>query len=102
MSRLGRLEERRRPGESRFRTFALHNASFQLRNQFWGPNSYYLPNPARALGGFRVKQDFAEVRNDHVQHNLSGLFGLLDLLDPSAPDIGLIIEGSGALPGGVE
>lgn len=87
-----RLEARRRPGETRFLTFAMYNASFQLRNQFWGPNSYYLPNPARSLGGFRVKQDYAEVRNDHVQHNLSGLFGLLDLMDESAPDIGLVIS----------
>jgi hypothetical protein len=69
----------------------MYNANFQLRNQFWGPNSYYLPNPQRSSGGFRVKQDFAEVRNDHVQHNLSGLFGLLDLLDDSAPDIGWVV-----------
>lgn len=91
LSAAARLEARRRPGEHRFRDFAMYNANFQLRNQFWGPNSYYLPNPARSLGGFRVKQDFAEVRNDHVQHNLSGLFGLLDLLDESAPDIGWIV-----------
>ena len=96
-----RLEARRRPGETRFLTFAMHNANFQLRNQFWGPNSYYLPNPARALGGFRVKQDFAEVRNDHVQHNLSGLFGLLDILDPEAPDIGEMVAGAQNLEGGV-
>jgi hypothetical protein len=91
LSAAARLEARRRPGETRFRDFAMHNANFQLRNQFWGPNSYYLPNPARALGGFRVKQDFAEVRNDHVQHNLSGLFGLLDFMDESAPDIGWMV-----------
>jgi len=91
LSAAARLEARRRPGETRFHNFAMYNASFQLRNQFWGPNSYYVPNPARSLGGFRVKQDFAEVRNDHVQHNLSGLFGLLDLLDESAPDIGWMV-----------
>jgi hypothetical protein len=83
-----RLEARRRPGEERHRTFAMRNASFQLRNQFTTLNSYYLPNPARALGGFRLKPDDAEIRNDYVQHNLSGLFGLLDLLDESAPDVG--------------
>ncbi|MEE2827903.1 MAG: hypothetical protein VX498_01840, partial [Myxococcota bacterium] len=86
-----RLEARRRPGETRFRTFAMRNARFQLRNQFWGPNSYFLPNPARSHGGFRVKQDKAQIRNDFVQHNLSGLFGLLDLLDEEAPDIGWMV-----------
>jgi len=83
-----RLEERVRPGEQRFRRFALYNARFQLRHQFTETNSYYLPNPARALGGFRMSPDFAEIRNDHVQHNLSGFFGLLDLLDEDAPDVG--------------
>jgi hypothetical protein len=86
-----RLEARLRPGDTRFLTFAMHNANYQLRNQFWGPNSYYLPNPDRALGGFRAKPGYDELRNDHVQHNLSGLFGLLDLLDESAPDIGWIV-----------
>jgi len=86
-----RLEERLRPGEQRFRSFALYNAGFQLRNQFTEDNSYYLPNPARAHGGFPMSPDFAEIRNDHVQHNLSGLFGLLDLLDEQSPDIGLAL-----------
>ena len=91
LSAAARLEHRRRPGETRFLTFAKYNAGFQLRNQFWGPNEYFLPNPERAHGGFRVKQDDAEIRNDYTQHNLSGLFGLLDLLDETAPDIGQII-----------
>jgi hypothetical protein len=34
-----------------------------------------------------------EVRNDHVQHNLSGLFGILSLYDEDAPDIGLQVGG---------
>jgi hypothetical protein len=106
LSSVARLEARRRPGDTRFAKFAMYNASFQLRNQFWGPNSYYLPNPARSLGGFRVKQDFAEVRNDHVQHNLSGLFGLLDFLDESAPDIGWMVpaaqRSAAAAGGGVQ
>ena len=84
-----RLEARRRPDQDRFLTFALRNARFQLRNQYMEENSYYLPNPERSLGGFRMSPDYGEVRNDHVQHNLSGLFGLLDILDPEAPDIGL-------------
>jgi hypothetical protein len=91
LSAAARLEARRRPGETRFLTFAMNNAGFQLRNQFWGPNEYFLPNPARAHGGFRVKPDDAEIRNDYTQHNLSGLFGLLDLLDETAPDIAWIV-----------
>ena len=95
LSAAARLEHRRRPGETRFLTFAKYNAEFQLRNQFWGPNEYFLPNPERAHGGFRVKQDDAEIRNDYTQHNLSGLFGLLDLLDETAPDIGQIVYEGG-------
>jgi len=91
LSAAARLEARRRPGETRFLTFAMRNAKFQLRSQFWGPNSYFLPNPERSFGGFREKNDNGEIRNDYVQHNLSGLFGLLDLLDPEAPDIGWIV-----------
>ena len=91
LSAAARLEHRRRPGKTRFLTFSKYNAEFQLRNQFWGPNEYFLPNPERAHGGFRLKQDDAEIRNDYTQHNLSGLFGLLDLLDETAPDIGQIV-----------
>jgi hypothetical protein len=95
LSAAARLEHRRRPGQTRFLTFAMYNAQFQLRNQFWGPNEYFLPNPERAHGGFRIKQDDAEIRNDYTQHNLSGLFGLLDLLDETAPDIGQIVYEGG-------
>jgi len=91
LSAAARLEARHMPGENRYRTFAFHNAGFQMRNQLIEANSWFLPNPARALGGFRRNPDHTEIRNDHVQHNLSGLFGLLDLLDPEAPDIGWLV-----------
>lgn len=91
LSAAARLEHRRRPGETTFLTYAMHNARFQLRHQFVEANSWFLPNPARAYGGFRVKVDDSEIRNDYVQHNLSGLFGLLDLLDEDAPDIGWVV-----------
>jgi hypothetical protein len=35
-----------------------------------------------------------EIRNDHVQHNLSGLFGILSLYDANAPDIALYVGGN--------
>jgi hypothetical protein len=90
LSAAARLEARRRPGQTRFRTFALYNAEYNLRNQYWGPNEYNLPDRARCHGAFRVKPDNGEIRNDHVQHSMSGLFGLLDLLDDTAPDIGWV------------
>ncbi len=67
------------------------NARFQLRHQLRTDNTWYLSNPARAHGGWRKRMTSGEVRNDHVQHNLSGLFGILPLYDESAPDIGLFV-----------
>ena len=40
-----------------------------------------LRRPDLALGGFRNTPDEQEIRIDGVQHNLSGLLGLLDLLE---------------------
>ena len=91
LSAAARLEARRRPGETRHRTFAFNNAGFQLRNQFHDGNNWHVPNPARAMGSFRERPDDSQTRNDHVQHNLSGLFGLLDLVDDTAPDIGWML-----------
>lgn len=97
LSAAARLEARHKPGETRHRTYCMNNASFQLRNQFHTGNNWHVPNPARAMGSFRERVDDSTTRNDHVQHNLSGLFGLLDLLDPEAPDIGAVtFEGSGS------
>ncbi len=73
---------------------AMLNARYQLRNQFIGNNAWWLANPERAFGAFRLRADDAEIRNDYVQHNLSGLFGLLPLLDPTAPDLGLRVAES--------
>ena len=86
-----RLERRVRPGETRHQGFAATNLTMQFRNQFTEANDWFLPNPARAHGGFRFRPNDHEIGNDVVQHNLSGLFGMLQLLDPSAPDIGLVV-----------
>ncbi len=91
LSAWARLEARRRPESTRAREVAEMNARFQLRHQLRTDNTWYLSNPARAHGGWRKRMTSGEVRNDHVQHNLSGLFGILPLYDESAPDIGLFV-----------
>ena len=91
LSACARLEARRRPSSTKHREDAAKNARYQLRSQLRRENTYYLSNPERALGGFRKRMASGEIRNDHVQHNLSGLFGILTLYDESAPDIGLVV-----------
>ncbi len=59
---------------------AYEAARFQIHHQFRAANSYFLPNPARALGGFRSRPDKLDVRIDYVQHNLTGLLGVLRML----------------------
>lgn len=87
-----RLEARRRPGETRHLGHAKTNLTMQLRNQFTEANDWFLPNPARAHGGFRFKPNDHEIGNDVVQHNISGLMGILQLMDPEAPNIGLVVS----------
>ena len=93
LSAWARLEARRDPSSTVAREIAAKNARFQLRSQLRTANTWYLSNPARAHGGWRKRMASGEVRNDHVQHNLSGLFGILSLYDEDAPDIGLQVGG---------
>ncbi len=53
---------------------------FQLATQIREENMMYLPNPRRALGGFRGAFDNYEIRIDYVQHNISALLGLREIL----------------------
>ena len=46
---------------------------FQLDNQYSPASSLYLPNPGRALGGFRGAHEQGEIRIDYVQHSLSAI-----------------------------
>ena len=91
LSAAARLEARRRPDETRCRRWGELNLGMQLRNQFSEANSWFLANPARAHGGFRFKPNDHEIRNDYVQHNISGLFGMLQLMEPGVPDIGAVV-----------
>lgn len=100
-----RLEKRVRPGETTHQGYAATNLTMQFRNQFTEANDWFLPNPARAHGGFRFRPNDHEIGNDVVQHNISGLVGMLQLMDPDAPNIGLIVgpdERSAALVAAME
>ncbi len=54
---------------------------FQLRCQIIPENAIYLPRPDQAMGGFRASLEDWEVRIDYVQHNISSLLGLRELLE---------------------
>jgi len=75
----------RRRGESEraahLREIALKSARFQLSQQFRPANSYFLPNPRRAEGGFRGSPVDNRIRIDYVQHNVTGLLGVLAMLE---------------------
>ncbi len=55
---------------------AALSAGFSMTFQFDPVNSFYLPNPRKALGGFKENIVQNPIRNDYVQHNLSGLIGV--------------------------
>jgi hypothetical protein len=56
------------------------SARFQLAQQFTSRNGESLRNPARAAGGFRESLTSMRVRIDFVQHNISSLLGIADVL----------------------
>lgn len=53
---------------------------FQLVTQFRPESVMYLPDPDRALGGFREGLTGYEIRIDFVQHNVSAMLGFLEIL----------------------
>lgn len=63
-----------------FESSARKMATYLLQNQYDGNNTYFLPNPGRALGGFRANALDNTVRDDYVQHAGSGLLQLARLL----------------------
>ena len=56
------------------------SARFQLSQQFTRVNSFFLPNPERAAGGFRASITSMRIRIDFVQHNISSLLGIAQAL----------------------
>ncbi len=71
----GRLEA----AETVLETICL-NVLFQLRTQIRPESSMYYPRPQRAIGGFRKGLEDDEVRIDYVQHNLSALLLVYEIL----------------------
>ena len=64
-----------------YRTAVMLSLRFQLAHQYDAVNSYLLPNPARARGGFYASYADPTVRIDYVQHNLSALWGAAQMLE---------------------
>lgn len=81
MERLARRTGRdRRPIVEALRAMA----AFQLRCQLTPVSALYLPRPDRAVGGFRRSLTDWEVRIDYVQHSVSSLLGLREILERDA------------------
>ncbi|MEC4895019.1 MAG: hypothetical protein SAL07_08410 [Oscillatoria sp. PMC 1051.18] len=53
---------------------------FQLQTQFQPESVLYLPNPRRAIGGFHRSLTNFEIRIDYIQHNISSLLGLYQIM----------------------
>ena len=58
----------------------LRMASFQRRCQLNDVSAMYLERPDLAIGGFRRGLTHYEIRIDYVQHNISSLLGLRQIL----------------------
>jgi hypothetical protein len=67
------------------KALAFESANFQVGQQFRPANSYFLPNPDAARGGFRSTPHKLDVRIDYVQHNATGLLGLLAIVREERP-----------------
>ena len=67
------------------RRASLRSARFQLNQQYRRENSYFLPRPERVIGGFRETPTDSMVRIDSVQHNATGLLGVLEMLTEDSP-----------------
>ncbi len=81
LAAVAKLERQLRPGQGHFLAGLLANSHYALRNQYTAPILFGLNRPGLALGGFRSAPNDPQIRIDGVQHNISGLLGLLELLE---------------------
>jgi len=65
----------------RYTNAVLLSANFLRQQQFREENSYYLPYPEKAKGGFRESLINHEIRIDYVQHAISSLLGVRDVIE---------------------
>jgi hypothetical protein len=66
---------------------------FQLSTQIRAPQAMFLPDPPRALGGFRGDLTGHDIRIDYVQHNISALIQCLRILEETSPSFVREIQG---------
>lgn len=55
--------------------------AFQLQTQHQPESVMYLPNPQKALGGFKQSLTNYETRIDYVQHNISSILALYKIVN---------------------
>ncbi|MFZ6015626.1 MAG: AMMECR1 domain-containing protein [Patescibacteria group bacterium] len=58
---------------SKYKSAIEKGTRFILQSQYHYDNVFYLPNPDRALGGFRESLTANDQRNDYTQHAVSAL-----------------------------
>lgn len=75
-----RLAGRLGAAQDDYRQAITLSARFQLAHQYGAANSYLLPNPARARGGFHASYLDHTIRIDYVQHNIAALLGAARVL----------------------
>jgi len=76
-----RLARRMGVATADYRRAILLSARFQLAHQCGAINSYLLPRPLEALGGFFSSYADHRIRIDGVQHNISSLLGAAAMLE---------------------
>jgi hypothetical protein len=65
----------------RYRERLLEAARFSLEGQYRAENSYWLPEPERALGGVRQSLTDTTIRIDYVQHCCVAMLAAAEILE---------------------
>ncbi|HPM76926.1 MAG TPA: hypothetical protein PK961_07530 [bacterium] len=67
--------------QKRYGAALLQTLHFIVQNQYTDDNSWYLPQPAKALGGIRGGLTAGDIRIDYCQHALFALLNALNVPD---------------------
>ncbi|NIP38099.1 MAG: hypothetical protein GWM89_03370 [Candidatus Dadabacteria bacterium] len=57
------------------------SVTFQLYNQYMPESAMYMSDPEQSLGSFKAGHHDLEIKNNYSHHNLSGILGLLKILE---------------------